>query len=132
MAEKMLLELVWEQLWSPAELQDLRTGSEVGEVAWHRRSGRKQRRHGGDGLPEDSSSGAWTKCTGKVLFYSHALRGGTAICAEGEQEVTARCGDRAGMLARATRRSGDVTVTAALRGGDVEDICPYAIGEEVS
>jgi hypothetical protein len=101
-------------------------------VAWHRRSGRKQRRHGGDGLPEDGSNGAWTKCTGKDLFYSHALHGGTAICAEGEQEVTARCDGRAGMLTRATRRSGDVTVTTALRGGDVEDICPYAIGEEVS
>jgi hypothetical protein len=57
-------------------------GERWGEVAWHRRSGRKQRRYGGDGLPEDGSGGAQTKCTGKVLFYSHALRGGTAICAE--------------------------------------------------
>jgi hypothetical protein len=56
--------------------------------------------------------GAWTKCTGKVLFYSRALHGGNAAYAEGEQEVTAWRGGRAGVLARTTRRSGDVTVAA--------------------
>jgi hypothetical protein len=36
------------------------------------------------------------------------------------------------VLARAARRSSDVAVAAALRGGDAEAVCPYAIGEEVS
>jgi hypothetical protein len=32
----------------------------------------------------------------------------------------------------ATRRISDVVVAVALRGGDVEVVCPYAVGEEVS
>jgi hypothetical protein len=36
------------------------------------------------------------------------------------------------MHAHAARRSSDVTVVAALRGGDAAVVCPYAIGEEVS
>jgi hypothetical protein len=58
--------------------------------------------------------------------------GATRTCVEGEREVMARCGGRASVLARVARRSGDVTVAAALRGGDTEIVCPYAVGEEVS
>jgi hypothetical protein len=34
--------------------------------------------------------------------------------------------------AHAARQSSDIAVVAALCGGDVEGICPYANGEEVS
>jgi hypothetical protein len=36
------------------------------------------------------------------------------------------------MLARVGRRSSDIAVAVALRGGDTEGVCPYAVGEEVS
>jgi hypothetical protein len=66
-------------------------------------------------------------------FYSRALRGGnTGLCKEREREVMAQRGGRASVLTRAARRSSDITVAAALRGGDVEGVCPYAVGEEVS
>jgi hypothetical protein len=66
-------------------------------------------------------------------FYNCALRGGNAgLCKEREREVTAQRGGRASMLTRAAKRSSDIAVVAALRGGDVEGVCPYAIGEEVS
>jgi hypothetical protein len=69
---------------------------------------------------------------GKVIFYSHTLCGGNAACTEGEREVMARRGGRAGVLASAARRNSDVAVATALRGGDAKGICPYAVGEEVS
>jgi hypothetical protein len=48
---------------------------------------------------------------------------------EGEREVMARRGDRATRVhTRAARRSSDVVVAAALRGGDAEGVCPYAVG----
>jgi hypothetical protein len=46
--------------------------------------------------------------------------------------MTARRGRRASVLTRAARRSSEVAVAAALRRGDAEGVCPYAIGEEVS
>jgi hypothetical protein len=46
--------------------------------------------------------------------------------------VTAQRGGRASVLTRTARRSSDVAVAAALRGGDAEGVCPYAVGEEVS
>jgi hypothetical protein len=55
----------------------------------------------------------------------------TRDCVEGEREVTARHGGRASVLMRVARCSGDVAVAAALRGGDTEVVCPYAIGEVV-
>jgi hypothetical protein len=62
-------------------------------------------------------------------FYSHALRrDNTGLRKEGEREVMARRGDRAtGVHTRATRHSSDVVVAAALRGGDAEGVCPYAV-----
>jgi hypothetical protein len=52
---------------------------------------------------------------------------------EGEREVTAwRSGRATGVHACAAWHNSDVAVAAALRGGDVEGICPYAVGEEVS
>jgi hypothetical protein len=45
-------------------------------MAWHRQSGRKQRRCGGDGLPEGGSGEGADKMNRRALFYSHALRGG--------------------------------------------------------
>jgi hypothetical protein len=66
-------------------------------------------------------------------FYSHALCGGNAgLCKEREREVMVRCDGRVSMLAHTARRSSDVTVAAALRGGDTEGVCPYAVGDEVS
>jgi hypothetical protein len=66
-------------------------------------------------------------------FYSHALRGGNAgLCKERERDVMARHSGRASILARAARHNSDVAVAAALRGGDAEGVCPYAIGGEVS
>jgi hypothetical protein len=64
------------------------------------------------------------------LLYSHALQGGnTGLRKEGEREVTARCGGRAtGVHVHAARCSSDVAVAVALRGGDAEGVCSYAIG----
>jgi hypothetical protein len=43
--------------------------------------------------------------------------------------VTARRGGRVtGVDARVARCSSDVAVVAALHGGDVEGVCPYAVG----
>jgi hypothetical protein len=66
-------------------------------------------------------------------FYSRTLpRGNAGLCKEREREMMARRGRRASVLTRAARRSSEVAVVAALRGGDAEGICSYAIGEEVS
>jgi hypothetical protein len=66
-------------------------------------------------------------------FYSRALCGGNAgPCNEREREVTAQCGGRVSVLARAARHNSDVTVATTLRGGDAEDVCSYAVSEEVS
>jgi hypothetical protein len=46
--------------------------------------------------------------------------------------MTAQCGGRASMLTRTARHSSDVAVAAALRGGDVDGVCLYAVGEGVS
>jgi hypothetical protein len=52
-------------------------------------------------------------------FYSRTLRAGNAgLCKEREREVTAQRDGRASVLTHAVRRSSDVTVAAALRGGD--------------
>jgi hypothetical protein len=70
---------------------------------------------------------------GGVFFYSRTLCGGNSGLREGEREVTAQRGGRPmGVHARTARRSRDVAVVAALRGGDAEGICAYAVGEEVS
>jgi hypothetical protein len=64
-------------------------------------------------------------------FYSRALRGGNAgLCKERERGVMARRGGRASVLMHAGRHNSDVAV--ALRGGDAEGVCPYAVREEVS
>jgi hypothetical protein len=86
------------------------------------------------GLPEGGSGGGVDIRTGGVFFYSHALHGGNAgLCKEGEREVMARRDGRAtGVHARTARRSSDIVMAAALRGGVVEGICLYAVGEEVS
>jgi hypothetical protein len=68
---------------------------------------------------------------GGGLFYSRALCGGnTDLCKE--REMTAQRGGRASVLVRAARHNSDITVAAALRGGDVEGVCSYTVGEEVS
>jgi hypothetical protein len=59
---------------------------------------------------------------GGCPFYSHALRGGNTIL----------CGGRVSVLMRAARHNSDVAVAVALRGGDTEGVCPYAVGEVVS
>jgi hypothetical protein len=91
-------------------------------------------RHDRGGLPEGGSGGGTDKLTGGVFFYSRALRGGNVgMRKEGEIHPTARCGGRAiGLHARAARCSSDVAVAAALHGGHMEGVCPYAVGEEVS
>jgi hypothetical protein len=62
-------------------------------------------------------------------FYSRVLRRSNAgLCKEGDREVTDQRDGRAGVLARATRHNSDVTVAAALRGGDAEGVCSYVIG----
>jgi hypothetical protein len=66
-------------------------------------------------------------------FYSRALRGGNvSLCKEREREIMAWRGGRASVLMRAARHSSDIAVAAALRGGDAEGVCLYAIGKEVS
>jgi hypothetical protein len=67
---------------------------------------------------------------GGVLFYSCTLHGGNRdLRREGEREVPAQRGGRAtGVHARATRNNMNVTVAAALHGGDTEGVCPYAVG----
>jgi hypothetical protein len=59
---------------------------------------------------------------GGVFFYSCALRGGnTGLCKEGEREVMARRGSRAtGVHVHTVGCSSDVTVVAALCGGDTK------------
>jgi hypothetical protein len=50
---------------------------------------------------------------------------------QGEREGgdgSTRCSGRASVLSHAAWHSSDVIVPAALRGGDVEGICPYAVG----
>jgi hypothetical protein len=42
--------------------------------------------------------------------------------------VTAQRDDRAGVLMHAARRTSDVTVVAALHGGNTEGVCSYTIG----
>jgi hypothetical protein len=76
--------------------------------------------------------GARTKHEGNVLFIAAYCVGATRTYAEGEREVTAQHDGRASVLAHAARRSGDVAVATVLRGADVENVCPYAVGEEVS
>jgi hypothetical protein len=95
---------------------------------------RTEARRNWGGLSEGGSGGGTDKRMGGVFFYSRALRGGNVgLRKEGGREVTARRGDRAtGVHAHAARHNNDVAVAAALRGGDTEGICPYAIGEEVS
>jgi hypothetical protein len=62
--------------------------------------------------PMDGETRGADKMHGGGPFYSRALHGGNAdLCKERER---------------------DVAVAAALRGGDVEGVCPYAVGEEVS
>jgi hypothetical protein len=62
-------------------------------------------------------------------FYSCVLhRSNASLRKEGEREAMARCGSRAGVLARTARHISDVTVAVTLRGGDAEGVCPYAIG----
>jgi hypothetical protein len=62
-------------------------------------------------------------------FYSRVLRrSNTGLCKEGDREVTDQRDGRAGVLTRATRHNSDVTVAAALRGGDAEGVCSYVIG----
>jgi hypothetical protein len=66
-------------------------------------------------------------------FYSRTLRGGNVgLCKEREREVTAQRSGRVSVLTCVARHSSDVTVAAALFGGDAKGVCPYAIGEEVS
>jgi hypothetical protein len=99
-------------------------------MKWWKTEARRDR----GGLLEGASDGGADKRTGGVFFHSRALRGGNAgLRKEGEREVTAwRSGRATGVHTRAARRSSDVAVAAALRGGDAEGVCPYAIGEEVS
>jgi hypothetical protein len=55
--------------------------------------------------------------------------GNTGLRKKGKREVMARHGGRAtGVHARVARRNSDVAVAAALRGGDAEGVCPYAVG----
>jgi hypothetical protein len=74
---------------------------------------------------------ARTKCTGEVPFIA-TIAWGQHGPVQGEREVMARRGGRASVLARVARRSSDVAVAAALRGGHTEGVCPYTNGEEVS
>jgi hypothetical protein len=54
-------------LWSSGTCAQ---GERWGEMAWHRCSGRKQRRCSSDGLPEGGSVGGADKMNGMVLFNS--------------------------------------------------------------
>jgi hypothetical protein len=83
--------------------------------------------------PADGETKGTDKMHGGGPFYSHALCGGNVgLCKEREREVMAQRGGRASVLARAARRSSDVAVATALRGGHTEGVCPYTNGEEVS
>jgi hypothetical protein len=75
---------------------------------------------------------AQTKCTGDVPFIAMHCVGATRSCARREREMTVRCGGRVSVLMRAARHNSDVAVAVALRGGDTEGVCPYAVGEVVS
>jgi hypothetical protein len=77
----------------------------------------------------------WTRrwCGRDVVVASFYIcvshRSNACLRTEGEREVTARRGGRAtGVHACAARRSNDIAVEAALRGGDAEGVCPYAVG----
>jgi hypothetical protein len=66
---------------------------------------------------------------GSSFIPVHCVGGNAGLCKEGEKEVTARHSGRAtGAHARIARHNSDVAVAAALRGGDAEDVCPYAVG----
>jgi hypothetical protein len=77
--------------------------------------------------------GAWTnEREGSSFIVVHCV-GATRACTRREREVMARRSSRAiGVHARAARHNSDVTVAAALHGGDAEGVCPYVVGEEVS
>jgi hypothetical protein len=97
---------------------------------WQKTEARRDR---GD-LPEGGNGGGTDKRTGGAFFYSSAFRGVTRACARRERGRWrhARVGRATGVHARAARHSSDVTVATALCGGNVEGVCPYVVGEEVS
>jgi hypothetical protein len=80
------------------------------ETAWLRRSGGKQRRCGGDGLPEEGSGGGVDKMHGECPFYSCvSRRSNTSLHKERRREVMARLGaaaERACAHAVAERSEG--------------------------
>jgi hypothetical protein len=62
-------------------------------MAWHRRSGRKQKWGSGDGLSEEGSGGGMDKMHREGPFYSCvSRRGNVDMRKEKEREVTARLG----------------------------------------
>jgi hypothetical protein len=85
-----------------------------GEAAWHRRSGGKQRRCGGDGLPEECSGGGVDKMHGEGPFYSCISRRGNAnLRKERAREVTARLSTTA---ERASASAAQSVARAAMAG----------------
>jgi hypothetical protein len=97
---------------------------------WQKAEARRDR---GD-LPEGGNGGGADKRTGGAFFYSRALCGATRAYARRERGRwrLAHVDRATGVHACVARHNSDVTVAAALRGGDVEGVCPYAVGEEVS
>jgi hypothetical protein len=83
-------------------------------MAWHRRSGGKQRRCAGDGLPEGDSGGGTDKMSGRVPFYRCTLRGGNAgQHMERGREVMARLSTAA---EQACSHAAQSAVRAAMAG----------------
>jgi hypothetical protein len=83
-------------------------------------------------LPEGGSGGAWTNeregssfiathCVGATRAYTRRERGRSRLGVAAERRE----------CTRAAWHSSDVVVAAALCGGDVEGVCPYAVGKEV-
>jgi hypothetical protein len=94
-------------------------GERWGEIAWHRWSNEKQRRCGGDGLPEGGSGGGTDKMNGRVLFYSCEHRdrwdsSGWRLALGHARKERARTHRRM----RATRQ----TTAGDLRGDDAEGV----------
>jgi hypothetical protein len=66
-------------------------------MTWHRRSGGKQRRCGGDGLPKESRGGGTDKMHGEGPFYSCvSRRSNMGLRKKRRGEVTSQLGVVAG------------------------------------
>jgi hypothetical protein len=80
------------------------------------------RRLGTDGAAENRGGAA------VMAYRREAAVGAQTNRREMSSFIAAHCVGATRAYARAARCSSDVTVVATLCGGDVEGICPYAIG----